>query len=96
VRRQVIVLAAALAMAPLGAQAADFVVWWEKGFYPQEDEAVREIIATFEQDTGKQVELVFYPQAELPDKIKAALGIGQPPGRARAILRLESGGLRTI
>ena len=39
-RRQVIVLAAALAMAPLGAKAADLVVWWEKGFYAQEDEAV--------------------------------------------------------
>ena len=53
-------LAAALVMAPLGAQAADLVVWWEKGYYAQEDEAVREIIAAFEQDTGKQVELVFY------------------------------------
>ena len=31
-------------MAPLGAQGADLVVWWEKGFYPQEDEAVAEII----------------------------------------------------
>ena len=67
-------------MAPLGAQAADLVVWWEKGFYAQEDEAVREIIAAFEQETGKQVELVFYPQqAELPDKIEAALEAGQPP-----------------
>ena len=60
-RRQVIVLAAALIMAPLGARAADLVVWWEEGYYPQEDEAVREIIAAFEQETGKQVELVFYP-----------------------------------
>jgi hypothetical protein len=34
------------------------VVWWEKGFYAQEDEAVREIVAAFEQKTGKQVELV--------------------------------------
>ena len=57
---------AALILAPLGAQAADLVVWWEKGFYPEEDEAVREIIAAFEQETGKQVELVFHPQAELP------------------------------
>ena len=51
------VFAAALVLAPLGAQAADLVVWWEQGFYPQEDEAVREIIAAFEQETGKQVEL---------------------------------------
>jgi multiple sugar transport system substrate-binding protein len=68
-----------LLVAPLGAQAADLVVWWEEGFYPQEDEAVREIIAAFEQDTGKQVQLVQYPQAELPDKIEAALQAGQPP-----------------
>ena len=39
-RRQAIFLAAALIMAPLGAKAADLVVWWEKGFYAQEDEAV--------------------------------------------------------
>jgi hypothetical protein len=44
-------------LAPLGAGAADLVVWWEKGFYAQEDEAVREIVAAFEQKTGKQVEL---------------------------------------
>ena len=54
----------ALGLAPLGAQAADLVVWWEKGFYPQEDEAVVEIIAAFEQKTGKQVELVQYAQQD--------------------------------
>ena len=52
-------LAAALVMAPLGAKAADLVVWWQKGTYAQEDEALRDIIAAFEQDSGKQVELVF-------------------------------------
>ena len=46
-------------MVPLGARAADLVVWWEKGVLPQEDAAVTEIIAAFEQETGKQVELVF-------------------------------------
>ncbi len=66
-------------MAPLGSEAADLVVWWEEGFYTQEDEAVEEIIAAFEQGSGKQVELVFLPQAELPDKIVAGLEAGQPP-----------------
>jgi hypothetical protein len=47
-----------LAIAPPGARAADLVVWWEKGQYAQEDDAVRETIAAFEQDSGKQVELV--------------------------------------
>ena len=65
-------------LAPLGAKAADLVVWWEKGYYAQEDEALREIIAAFEQETGKQVELVFN-EGELPDKIAAALEAGQPP-----------------
>ena len=36
-RVQAILLAAALALAPLGARAADLVVWWEKGFCPDED-----------------------------------------------------------
>ena len=44
-------------------------MWWEEGYYAQEDEAVREIIAAFEQETGKQVELVFYSQDELPEKL---------------------------
>ena len=57
-RARAVVLAVAILMAPLGAKAADLVVWWEKGFNPQEDAAVREIIAAFEQKTGKQVELV--------------------------------------
>ena len=75
---QVLALAA-LILAPVSAQAADLVVWWEKGYYPQEDEAVREIVAAFEQESGKQVELVFQQQAELPQKILTALDAGHPP-----------------
>ena len=62
-RARAAVLAVTFVMAPLGAMAAELV--WEKGFYQQEDEAVREIIAAFEQKAGKQVELAFYPQREL-------------------------------
>jgi multiple sugar transport system substrate-binding protein len=66
-------------MAPLGAHAADLVVWWDEGYYPEEQEAVREIIAAFEQGSGKQVELVLYPQDELPYKVEAELAAGGPP-----------------
>jgi multiple sugar transport system substrate-binding protein len=66
-------------MAPPSASAADLVVWWHEGYYTEEDEAVREIIAAFEQESGKQVELVIRPMEELPDKIAAALEVGQPP-----------------
>jgi hypothetical protein len=38
-RARAVVLAVAIVLAPLGARAADLVVWWEKGFSPQEDEA---------------------------------------------------------
>jgi multiple sugar transport system substrate-binding protein len=72
-------LAATLILAPFDARAADLVVWWEKGFYAQEDDAVGEIIAAFEQESGKQVELVFPEEEEFPSKVLAAVAAGQPP-----------------
>jgi multiple sugar transport system substrate-binding protein len=78
-RARAVALAVALVLVPLGARAADLVVWWEKGFYPQEDDAVREIIAAFEQKSGKQVELFQPAQDKVFDKAQAALAAGQPP-----------------
>ena len=52
----------------------------------EEDEAVREIVAAFEQKAGKQVELVLHPDQELPDKLVAAVEAGQPPDFAFSIL----------
>jgi multiple sugar transport system substrate-binding protein len=78
-RKQVIVLGATLLMSPVGAQAADLVVWWEKGFYPQADEAVAEIVAAFEQDSDKQVELVQHGQYHIGEQVDLALAAGQPP-----------------
>jgi multiple sugar transport system substrate-binding protein len=80
------ILATALATAPLGAQAADLVVWWEKGFYDEEDAAIEEVIAAFEQKTGKQVDLVLHEQAELPDRIEASIAANQPPDVAFGLL----------
>jgi multiple sugar transport system substrate-binding protein len=73
------VLVATLAMAPLGANAADLVVWWEEGFNPEEDAAVREIIGAFEQETGKQVELAQPSQSDIEAKVLDAVAAGQPP-----------------
>ena len=91
-RGHTLVLAAALLMAPLDAKAADLLVWWEKGYYPQEDEAVREIVAAFEQATGTQVELVFQEQSQLPQKILAALEAGRPPDFAFGLWLVENVG----
>jgi multiple sugar transport system substrate-binding protein len=76
------VILVALAMVPLGARAADLVVWWQKGAYAQEDAALTEIIAAFEQGTGKQVELAFHEEEQLPGVIEAALEAGEPPDLA--------------
>ena len=76
-RARAVVLIAAIVLAPLGARAADLVVWWEKGQYAQEDEAIREIIAAFEQKTGKQVELVLDVQEEFLADLVAALEAGR-------------------
>jgi multiple sugar transport system substrate-binding protein len=87
-----VLVALALILAPIGVKAADLVVWWEKGYYDQEDEAVREIVAAFEQETGKQVDLVFQQQNELPQKILAALDAGHPPDFAFGIWIVENVG----
>jgi multiple sugar transport system substrate-binding protein len=84
-QKQVIALAAALIFAPLAAKAADLVVWWNEGYYPEEDDAVREIVAAFEQKAGKQVELVLHPEQELPDKLVAAVEAGRPPDFAFSV-----------
>jgi multiple sugar transport system substrate-binding protein len=76
---RILVLAAALAMAPSQLRSADLVVWWEKGYYTQEDEAVREVIAAFEQKSGKQVELVQSAQDEMFAKVEEAFAAGHPP-----------------
>jgi multiple sugar transport system substrate-binding protein len=77
--RHLCLIAVLFLMTPLGARAADLVVWWQQGFYPQEDEAVREIVAAFEQKTGKQVELVQPTQDEIMKQAESALQAGAPP-----------------
>jgi multiple sugar transport system substrate-binding protein len=79
-RVRAILLAAALVLAPLDARAADLVVWWAKGFYPEEDQAVRELVAAFGKETGREVQLAFYAQqGELPARTAAAVEAGRPP-----------------
>jgi multiple sugar transport system substrate-binding protein len=77
-RVRTILLAAVLVLVPLGAHAADLVVWWEKGWYPEEDRAVVELVAAFEAKTGKDVKLVRQPHAAQRE-VQAALEAGRPP-----------------
>src|SRR4051794_36247515 len=84
-RANAVVLAMTLLLTPLGAGAADLVVWWEQGFNPEEDAAAREIVAAFEQASGKRVEFVLHEQPKLPGAIGAALDGGRPPDFAFGI-----------
>jgi hypothetical protein len=71
VRSRNAVLAAALIISPFGAQGADPMMWWQRGFFAQEDEAIAEVAAAFEQRTGNQVELVQLKQDEMLDQAPA-------------------------
>src|SRR5689334_8304346 len=72
-----VALAAALA-APAAAQET-LVVYWTKGFYPQEDKALDDMIAKFQQKTKVKVELSRYSPQESVPKAVAALDAGTPP-----------------
>src|SRR3954453_11703371 len=75
-------LTVTLTRAPLTATATDLVIWWEKGYRPEEDPAIREAVAAFEQKTGKQVELSLHVPGELPDELQTALKAAHPPDLA--------------
>ena len=39
-------------------------IWWTKGFYPEEDEAIKQIVAQWEKKSGYPVELLFFNDNE--------------------------------
>src|SRR5918999_1839011 len=59
-------------------------VWWVKGFYKSEDDALFEAIRKFEQKSGTKVALSQYPVQDMIPKTVAALDSGTPPDVAYA------------
>jgi len=83
------VLAAALVAAGLvsagQAMAQEkLTVWWVKGFYKSEDDALFEAIKKYEAKSGVKVELSQYPIQDMIPKTVAALDAGSPPDVAYA------------
>ena len=70
--------AAVLASAPAWAQQK-VTVWWEKGFYKAEDDALFAMIKKFEDKTKIKVDLSFYATQEIIPKSVAALEANNPP-----------------
>ncbi|MGH6945386.1 MAG: carbohydrate ABC transporter substrate-binding protein, partial [Geminicoccaceae bacterium] len=42
------------------AQAETLTIWWNKGYFQAEDEALRTMVAKWEKQTGNEVNLSFY------------------------------------
>jgi multiple sugar transport system substrate-binding protein len=72
------------AAAPAVAQDKKITVWWVKGFYKSEDDALNEAIKKFEAKTGIKVELSQYAIQDMIPKTVAALDSGTPPDVAYA------------
>ena len=66
------------AAAPAAAQEK-LVVWWVKGFYKSEDDALYEMIRKYEQKTGVKVELSQYAVQDMIPKTVSALDAGTVP-----------------
>lgn len=54
-------------------------IWWEQGYNLEEDEAVRNIVARWQDLTGNQVKLSFFSSDELTAKAERAVRAGNPP-----------------
>lgn len=84
------VLAAAMVAAGLVAAGPSFAqekltVWWVKGFYKAEDDALFEAIKKYEaKHKGVKIELSQYPVQDMIPKTVAALDSGAPPDVAYA------------
>ncbi len=74
-----VALAGLLAPPPAAAAGRTVVVWWNQGFYPAEDQALRDAVAAWEKASGGKMELTFYNGADLPTKIISAITAGAVP-----------------
>lgn len=78
-------VAAAMLVAAGPAWAQDkLTVWWVKGFYKSEDDALLAAVKKYEQKTGVKVDLSQYAVQDMIPKTVSALDAGTPPDVAYA------------
>src|SRR6185503_3824959 len=80
-----IAIAAVMVAAYAGNAVAQekLTVWWTKGFYKSEDEALFEAIKKYEAKSGVKVELSQYAVQDIIPKTVSALDAGSPPDVAQ-------------
>src|SRR6202048_3310159 len=72
--------AAAIALSAAPSFAQDkLTVWWVKGFYKSEDDALYAAIKKYKAKTGTKIELSQYAVQDMNAKSVAALDAGTPP-----------------
>ena len=74
-----VVAAALLVGVSTQALAADLTIWWNKSYYPEEDQQFDKIVAQFEKEKGLDVDYSLYTNEDVPRKVLAALTAGEPP-----------------
>ncbi len=80
-----VLMALGLAVAGQASAQEKLTVWWVKGFYKAEDDALFSVIKKFEEKhKGVKVELSQYPVQDMIPKTVSALDSGSPPDVAYA------------
>ena len=72
-------VATMLSVFSLQAGAADLTIWWNKSYYPEEDQQFDKTVTAFEQASQIDVDYSYYTNEDLPRKVLAALAAGEPP-----------------
>lgn len=62
-----------------GADSDILQIWWSEGYYPEETEAIRNAVASWEAESGLDAELVFYSEKDLIQQTESAIAAGNPP-----------------
>jgi multiple sugar transport system substrate-binding protein len=78
------VAVSALALAGQAQAQEKLTVWWVKGFYKSEDDALYAAIKKYEDKTGVKVDLSQYAVQDMIPKTVSALDAGTPPDLAYA------------
>ena len=66
-------MTAAVLARPALAAGKTITVWWNQGYYPEEDAALRSVVSAWEKATGNNIELTLLPAQALNQKIVSAL-----------------------
>ena len=82
------VLRSSLAVAAAGTLARPYIakaaattaeVWWPQGFVPEEDVAIKKVVADYEKASGNTIDLIITPFAPQRQKIVSAVTSGVVP-----------------